>query len=130
MKTINDDTYQFFAEGGWDFLAEGSDVSIIGRLPMLCFDILFNLSFQADDGGESESGSEFEVSGSDVHSESSNESSYDEDASADEGSDSEEEDSGEDWDELELKAKRSDERKHGEDISDDDARRKLKKPRR
>ncbi|KAL1917850.1 uncharacterized protein VTP21DRAFT_3684 [Calcarisporiella thermophila] len=94
MKTIRDDPQNFFQEGGWAFLNAESD---------------------SEDGEQSEeSASEFEMS-SDEYSGSSSEDSeeYDENASAESGSEEEEEESGEDWDELEEKARRADERKHG-----------------
>jgi nucleosome binding factor SPN SPT16 subunit len=28
MKTVNDDTYAFYEEGGWEFLTGGDDVSV------------------------------------------------------------------------------------------------------
>jgi nucleosome binding factor SPN SPT16 subunit len=81
MKTVNDDTGEFFKEGGWSFLEAESDGS--------------------DD--ESEEGSVFEMSEDAFEEESDEgeESDYDEDASDDEGSEMDVDESGEDWSELE-----------------------------
>ncbi len=93
MKTVTQDTHQFFADGGWSFLQNDSD----------------------DSGGEEEEEAEsaFEISESELEdaSESSEEDSrFDSnasaEASAEDGSDEDEE--GEDWDELERKAKKRD----------------------
>jgi hypothetical protein len=35
MKTVNDDPYEFFREGGWSFLAARDDVSF--TLPIAAF---------------------------------------------------------------------------------------------
>ncbi|KAK3814140.1 MAG: putative SPT16-general chromatin factor [Benniella sp.] len=111
MKTIQEDPADFYKEGGWSFLAVESDAE-----------------------ESSESGSEFEASEGDFES-SSSESSYASDASNDEGSDEEDEDedSGEDWDALEEKAKRADDKKYGsskrEADSDSDNDRKKKRKR-
>jgi Xaa-Pro aminopeptidase len=78
MKTITADTHQFFADGGWSFLAAESD---------------------EDDQEEEEEESAFEMSESElaVSDESSeDESDFDDDASADEGEGSEEESGGDD----------------------------------
>lgn len=58
MKTVNDDTAEFFKEGGWAFLGTESD---------------------AENSDESESASEYV--GSDAESGSESESSFDDDAS-------------------------------------------------
>ncbi|KAG0040989.1 FACT complex subunit spt16 [Podila clonocystis] len=112
MKTIQEDPAEFYKEGGWSFLAIESDAE-----------------------ESEESGSEFEASGSDFGS-SSDESSYASDASMDDGSGSgsdEEDESGEDWDALEEKAKRADDKKFGsskrEADSDSDNDRKKKRKR-
>ncbi|KAG0046982.1 FACT complex subunit spt16 [Gryganskiella cystojenkinii] len=112
MKTIQEDPAEFYKEGGWSFLAIESDAE-----------------------ESEESGSEFEASGSDFDS-SSDESSYASDASMDNGSDEgsdEDEESGEDWDALEEKAKRADDKKFGgskrEADSDSDNDRKKKRKR-
>ena len=92
MKTVTTDPHEFFADGGWSFLAAESD---------------------EDDEDSEEEESAFEMSDSDLAAseESSEEDSeFDEDASAEgsaEGSGSDES-AGEDWDELEEKAKKRD----------------------
>ncbi|KAF9174824.1 FACT complex subunit spt16 [Mortierella sp. AD011] len=111
MKTIQEDPAEFYKEGGWSFLAIESDAE-----------------------ESEESASEFEASGSDFD-ESSSESSYASDASMDDGSeeDDEDEESGEDWDALEEKAKRADDKKYGsskreaDSDSDDDRKKKRKR---
>ncbi|KAI4288662.1 MAG: hypothetical protein L6R35_002080 [Caloplaca aegaea] len=90
MKTITADPHQFFADGGWSFLAAESD---------------------DDDADEEDEESAFEISGSDLAASdesSDDESDFDDDASADEGSAASDESAGEDWDELEKKAKKKD----------------------
>jgi nucleosome binding factor SPN SPT16 subunit len=81
MKTVNEDPAQFFKDGGWKFLETESD---------------------DEDGDQSESASEFEMSEDDFEEEESedDDSEFDEDASVDEGSEMDDE-SGEDWSELE-----------------------------
>ena len=91
MKTIIADPHEFFAGGGWSFLATESD----------------------DEGeDEEEEESVFEMSDSDVmasEESSEDDSDFDDDASDDEGDASlDEESGGEDWDELEKKAKKKD----------------------
>lgn len=91
MKTVNADTHQFFADGGWSFLAADSD----------------------EEGSESEEESAFEMDddASEEASESDEESDFDgSNASDDDDADAEldSEDEGEDWDELEKKAKKRD----------------------
>lgn len=101
MKTVTADPHEFFAGGGWSFLAAESD----------------------NEESEEEEESAFEVSESDLASDESSEdeSDFDDDASADaseeEVSDDDEEE-GEDWDELERKAKKKD-RDGGLDEEDD-----------
>jgi nucleosome binding factor SPN SPT16 subunit len=108
MKTVTADPHQFFADGGWSFLATESD---------------------DEDEDEESDESAFEMSDSELAAseESSEEDSdFDSNASADaseEGSDDEEA-SGEDWDELERKAKRKD-RESG--LDDEDAPKKKRK---
>lgn len=95
MKSLQEDPHQFFLDGGWSFLATGSD----------------------DEGSDEseEEISEYEASEEDPSDESAiseDEYSEDDDDISDEGSedfsggDSEEE--GEDWDELEKKAAKAD----------------------
>ncbi|ORY88571.1 global transcriptional regulator, cell division control protein [Leucosporidium creatinivorum] len=81
MKTVNDDPYDFFKEGGWSFLAEKED--------------------EANSSDESSEGSEFNAS-SDEAADSESGSDFDDDASDDEGSEASfDDDSGADWDEQE-----------------------------
>ncbi|OBZ84460.1 FACT complex subunit spt16 [Choanephora cucurbitarum] len=94
MKTVNEDTGEFFRNGGWNFLGAGSD----------------------DEGSDaqSESGSEFELSDDGFEESSSDDDDSDVDSNASEESEEDEEDmtdSGEDWDELEENARKADERK-------------------
>ncbi|OWZ71873.1 FACT complex subunit SPT16 [Cryptococcus neoformans] len=107
MKTVNEDPHAFYAEGGWNFLTgSGSD----------------------DGSEESEEGSEFEGD-SDVFDESSGsdeDSESDFEGDSDSGSAESLSDEGEDWDELERKAKRADE-KHRTDRGDSDEDGKKKK---
>ncbi|KUI61029.1 FACT complex subunit SPT16 [Cytospora mali] len=92
MKTVTADTHQFFADGGWSFLANDSD----------------------EEGGSDEESQEsnFEISESELEdaSESSEEGSdFDSNASAEASEeDMSDEEEGEDWDELERKAKKRD----------------------
>lgn len=89
MKTIQSDPYQFFVNGGWNFLTGEGDSS---------------------DEDEEEEESEFEVSDEDPSDEdvASEESAYSEASSESEGSYEEESDDGDDWDELERKAAKED----------------------
>jgi nucleosome binding factor SPN SPT16 subunit len=52
MKTVNDDTYGFYEEGGWSFLTGTGSVS-------KCFDSHAGLIIQDDGSSESSEGSEF-----------------------------------------------------------------------
>jgi nucleosome binding factor SPN SPT16 subunit len=90
MKTVQEDPYTFFKDGGWSFLANDSE--------------------DEDGEDESEEESAFEMDESDFGSEaSSEESDFDENASQDDdGDDMSDEDEGEDWDEMEKKAARKD----------------------
>ena len=98
MKTINDDPYGFFEEGGWSFLqAEDSD----------------------EEGSQSESGSEFgsEMDDGDQESTEYSESGSDfgeSEEESEEGSEEFDDDEGEDWDVLEEKAARDDRKKRQE----------------
>lgn len=92
MKTVIADPHQFFADGGWSFLATDTD---------------------DEEASSEEEESAFEVSEDElVSDESSEEDSDFDEAASDEGSaeasDASEVSSGEDWDELEKKAKKSD----------------------
>ncbi|KAI8987435.1 FACT complex subunit-domain-containing protein [Mycotypha africana] len=93
MKTVNDDPGEFFRNGGWGFLGEGSDE-------------------EGSDAG-SESGSEFEMSEDDFDESSSDDDDSGVDSDAYSESEEEEElsESGEDWDQLEEDARKEDERK-------------------
>ncbi|KAH8820790.1 FACT complex subunit-domain-containing protein [Xylogone sp. PMI_703] len=108
MKTVTADPHQFFADGGWSFLAAESD----------------------DEENEEESEeSAFEISDSELamSDESSEEDSdFDSNASdeASEDASEDEESEGEDWDELEKKAKRKD-RESG--LEEEDAPKKKRK---
>ena len=94
MKSLQDDPHQFFLDGGWSFLATGSDD-------------------ERSDESEEEI-SEYEASDEDPSDEEVySEEDYSEDEQfSDEGSedfaDESEEEAGEDWDELEKKAARAD----------------------
>lgn len=91
MKTVVVDPHQFFADGGWSFLATESD---------------------DEDGESEEEESAFEVSEEELNDDESSEdeSDFDDDASADASEDASMDDDsgGEDWDELEKKAKAKD----------------------
>ncbi|GJJ12499.1 hypothetical protein Clacol_006742 [Clathrus columnatus] len=99
MKSINDDPYEFFLQGGWQVIGGGPGAS------------------DAESDLESESESDF-VAEQEVLEESSSsndddESAYDgSDVSDDEGdSDMYDESEGDDWDELERKAAKSDKKR-------------------
>lgn len=92
MKTVIADPHQFFADGGWSFLAMESD---------------------AEDQSEEEEESAFEISESELaisEESSEDDSEFDDDASADASADASggDDSAGEDWDELEKKAKKKD----------------------
>ncbi|KAI0807182.1 FACT complex subunit SPT16 [Fomes fomentarius] len=123
MKTINEDPYDFFQQGGWSFLggAAGGEES------------------DADEDSDTES--EFEAEDDEAESPESSEdgSDYDDvsDASDDVGSDSDfgsEDDDGDDWDELERKAAREDKKRvetgrgHESDDSDRPKKKAAAKP--
>ncbi|KAI0747959.1 FACT complex subunit SPT16 [Daedaleopsis nitida] len=113
MKTINEDPYEFFQQGGWSFLggAGGGEES------------------DADDASDSES--EFEAESDEVESSESTQEASDyfdgSDASDDEGSGSDfgsDASEGDDWDELERKAAKDDKKRtetgRGHDSDDSD----------
>lgn len=114
MKTINDDPYEFFQQGGWSFLGGAGAESEVEE--------------------DSESESEFEADSDESEPEESGDegSAYDgSDASDESGSVSYDDasDEGDDWDELERKAAKSDSKRaaeaktrRGSDVSDDDER--------
>ncbi|KAI8911514.1 FACT complex subunit-domain-containing protein [Gorgonomyces haynaldii] len=117
MKTINDDPKAFFEEaGGWSFLkTDGSDRSVVSESEESEFAMESGSEGFAEESEASDSGSgygseEFDDSGS--------------------GSGSEEDESGEDWDELERKAARDDQRKRdrqGGYDSEEDRKKKKKR---
>lgn len=113
MKTITSDPHQFFADGGWSFIAAESD---------------------DEDGDDEEEESAFEVSEDELaqSDESSEEDSeFDENASddmSDEGSDDDLSDEGEDWDEMEKKAARKDRESNLNDSDDDRKKKPSAKP--
>ncbi|CCX06472.1 FACT complex subunit-domain-containing protein [Pyronema domesticum] len=93
MKTVIQDPKQFFADGGWSFLASETD---------------------DEDGDEEEEESEFEASdfGEESDGSDSEESDFSagDDASADEGSDASDVESGDDWDEMEEEEEKNEKR--------------------
>lgn len=98
MKTINEDPYEFYKEGGWEFLTGGDG---------------------SDSEDESSEGSVFEDDDSEDFEEDDDSESSEGYSESDGGSEEDFSDaSGESWDELEKKAKRADE-KHRDDFSDD-----------
>lgn len=111
MKTINEDPYAFYKEGGWEFLtgdgnSDSEDESSEGSV------------FQDDESAFDESSSD---SDSDGYSDEDSDDSGSEAGFSDE--------SGESWDALERKAKRADEKRDGGD-SDDGRKKKSSKGRR
>lgn len=124
MKTVTDDPYEFFKDGGWDFLA--------------------NEAGGEEDSAESEPESDFDpvsldaersermliiVQGSAEASESASESDFSDAASESDASE-ELSDEGEDWSEQEEKAAKSDKKKaarSGEASDDDDRGKKSSK---
>jgi len=111
MKTVTEDPYEFYREGGWDFLQSGEGGE--------------------DDDSEEESSAESAFDpGSDFdEDESESESDFSEDESESDISD-DPSDEGEDWSEQEEKAKKSDKKKaaaRGEEMSDSDDDRKKSK---
>lgn len=102
MKTVTADPHQFFADGGWSFIANESD---------------------SDAEDEEEDESAFEMSESELaESEESSEEDSDFDANAsadaDDDADASGDESGDDWDELERKAQKKDSK--GNFATDDD----------
>ncbi|CDO70740.1 hypothetical protein BN946_scf184798.g55, partial [Trametes cinnabarina] len=118
MKTINEDPYEFFQQGGWSFLggAGGGEES------------------EASDASDTESEFEIEEDASESSESSEEESEYS-DASDDEGSGSDfgsDMSEGEDWDELERKAAKADKKRtetgRGNESDDSDRGKKSTKP--
>jgi nucleosome binding factor SPN SPT16 subunit len=91
MKTVNEDTYHFYEEGGWHFLTGGDDDSADESSTD-------GSVFEGESAGSEDEFSDSDESGSD----------FDEGGDSDSGSDAsgDDESEGEDWDELERKAKR------------------------
>ncbi|KAM5539042.1 hypothetical protein V8D89_007265 [Ganoderma adspersum] len=117
MKTINDDHYAFFQQGGWSFLGGPGGGE------------------ESESEQESESESEFEAGSDAMESSASSEAGSDyfdgSDASDDEGSGSDfgsEDSEADDWDELERKAAKDDKKRvetgRGQDSDDSDRPRK------
>lgn len=103
MKTVQEDPYAFYVEGGWNFLnTEGGD----------------------DDSDDEESQESAFDPGSDMYESSESESDFSEADESDSESDEDDlSDSGEDWDAAEEKAAKSDKKKataRGESPSDDE----------
>ncbi|CAD6921441.1 unnamed protein product [Tilletia controversa] len=121
MKTVNEDPYSFFVDGGWSFLKSGSDDG--------------NSDSSADDSGSdfgAEVGEAAMESDFDAESDEAEESEFGDTEDDDDGDsdafDSEEEE-GEDWDELERKAAKADSKRAQEGTgydSGDDSRSKKK----
>ncbi|EPQ58254.1 SPT16-domain-containing protein [Gloeophyllum trabeum ATCC 11539] len=117
MKTINEDPYDFFQQGGWSFLggATGGESD-------------------KEESSEEESEYEEEPAESDYSESEDEESDYGDSAGSDEGSGSDFDDDsdGDDWDELERKAAKSDRKRaeegRGADSDDSDAKPKKKAP--
>ena len=105
MKTVISDPHEFFKDGGWSFLASGSD---------------------DEDEEEEEEESVFEVSEEEMVSDESSEdeSEFDDEASAEASEEEVSEEEGEDWDELEKKASKKD-RESG--LEDEDRKKGKKK---
>ncbi|WFD29153.1 Xaa-Pro aminopeptidase [Malassezia sp. CBS 17886] len=95
MKTINENPHAFFEDGGWSFLqADGSDAS-----------------GDSDSEDASEFDSDLDDGGQESTEGSDSESDFGASDASEEESEPEESDEGEDWDELEAKAARDDQRK-------------------
>jgi nucleosome binding factor SPN SPT16 subunit len=107
MKTVTSDPHQFFADGGWSFLATESD---------------------DDEGDPEDEESAFEVSDSElaISDESSEESDFDANASDEMSAEGSEDDfsEGEDWDVLEKKAAKKD--REAQENGSEDERPKVK----
>jgi hypothetical protein len=112
MKTVNDNPYEFFKDGGWTVLIEGGDSDAVRRGHIVLIKLTLNDNFMQS-GADSDSESEFEADPAELEQSSSSDSASsfnDSDGSdGDSGSGSdfggeEDESEGEDWDELERKA--------------------------
>ncbi|GAA5943636.1 hypothetical protein JCM10213_008931 [Rhodosporidiobolus nylandii] len=95
MKTVNDDPYDFFKEGGWSFLQGNED--------------------EPGSSDESEEGSEFEAASSDFHDsdEGSGGSDFSDASEDDSGSGEDFSDSGEDWSDAEERLAKKESKKGG-----------------
>ncbi|GAA5828631.1 hypothetical protein JCM11251_000879 [Rhodosporidiobolus azoricus] len=101
MKTVNDDPYDFYKEGGWSFLQEKED--------------------EQGSSGESEDESEFEAASSDFQDSDDESGSDFSDASDDDSGSAEDfSDSGEDWSDAEERLAAKEKKKgHGDDSDSD-----------
>ncbi|GAA5890025.1 hypothetical protein JCM5296_004746 [Sporobolomyces johnsonii] len=107
MKTVNDDPYEFFKEGGWSFLGEHED--------------------ENHSSAESEEGSEFEASSDAFEEEESDESEFSEDASESDSGTADDFSEGEDWSDAERRLSEKEKKKgRGGDSSEDDRPKKAK----
>lgn len=138
MKTVNDDPYEFFNEGGWGFLSTNDDVS--RRSKFRSHDFPHPRGGSADDrklnlvscgmqepgsSDESEEGSEFaasEVEDDEDESDFSDESAYSDgsESGSDASGGDDLSDSGEEWSDAERRLERKEKNKGGRDDSDDD----------
>ncbi|POY72753.1 hypothetical protein BMF94_4160 [Rhodotorula taiwanensis] len=106
MKTVNDDPYDFFNEGGWGFLQTNDD--------------------EPGSSDESEEGSEFaasDVEEEDEESDFSDESAYSDASESGSGTADDLSDSGEEWSDAERRLERKEKTRGGE--SDDDRSKKV-----
>ncbi|BGP11874.1 FACT complex subunit spt16 [Rhodotorula toruloides] len=99
MKTVNDDPYDFFKEGGWGFLTEKDNAS--------------------DGSDESEEGSEFAASSAEDESDFEDESEFSDASDDDSGTADDLSDSGEDWSDAEARLEKKEKMKGRGDDSDD-----------
>lgn len=116
IKTIQEDPYDFFNEGGWGFLrssnsdagsSESESGSEFGDEEEAVAEVISSEEDASDDAGGSDFGDSDDDSGSDAEGDLS--------------------ESGEDWDELERKAARADDKKGGESEDESDNKKKKKK---
>ncbi|GAA5863770.1 hypothetical protein JCM8547_006060 [Rhodosporidiobolus lusitaniae] len=107
MKTVNDDPYDFFKEGGWSFLQEQED--------------------EHRSSDESEEGSEFEAASEDSDDfDEGSESDFSDASDDDSGSAEDFSDSGEDWSDAEDRLAAKEKKKGASYSSDDDHGKKSK----
>ncbi|TFK55027.1 FACT complex subunit SPT16 [Heliocybe sulcata] len=119
MKTINEDPYDFFQQGGWTFLGGATG----------------GAESDQEESSEEESVYEEEPEESDFSESEDDESDFNEDSggsASGSASDFDDDSDGDDWDELERKAAKSDRKRQetgrGHDSDDSDARPKKKAP--